>query len=285
MNAPSLRFTTVSLDGDMQTTTTRYICGLNERFEHRNCSGHGDGTPSAKVRYEYGPLRAAIFNRDLGYAFEVEPASRVYTACRTNKHGGPIWSKPHRMEQPKKSGKTRLSHIETIDTGESREMFGYIARHVITTSRQTRDSEFLSESQMDGWYIDPPAAWLNLHPPLRPGTFTYLSSPTSERDDYKFTENGERETGFVLLSTRTDKHVSRDETGNPKEFRSVRREEVTEFSETPLELDLFVPPLEFKRVPQLSNGLGYARRYRMRLRWEMLKDSLSLPKRIARFTG
>ena len=69
------------------------------------------------------------------------------------------------MDWPKKSGKTRHCHIETIDTGERREMFGYIARHVVTRSRQTRDSEFLSEFQMDGWYIDPPTAWLNLHPP------------------------------------------------------------------------------------------------------------------------
>src|SRR5271165_4853400 len=151
VSALSLRFTAVSLIDDMHTTSTRYICGRNERIENRSCSGHRD-SPTAKPRYEYGPLRAAIFNRDLGYTFEVEPASRFYTAFRTNEHGNPIWSKPHRLEQPNKTGKTRYSHIETIDTGERREMFGYTARHVITTTRQTRDSELLGESVIDGWY-------------------------------------------------------------------------------------------------------------------------------------
>src|SRR5271157_1240569 len=146
MSTSSLRFTTVSTIGDMQTSATRHMCGRNERIEHRNCSGHRD-SPSAKPRHEYGPLRAVIFNRDLGYTFEVEPASRVYTAFRTNEHGNPIWSKPQRIEQPKKSGKTRHYRIETVDTGERREVFGYTARHVITTTLATRDLELQSESQ------------------------------------------------------------------------------------------------------------------------------------------
>ena len=80
----------------MKTSTTQYICGRNKRIERRSCSGHSDTTFPTKVRYEYGPLRAAIFNRDLGYAFEVEPASGVYTAFRANEYGSPIWSKPQR---------------------------------------------------------------------------------------------------------------------------------------------------------------------------------------------
>ncbi len=285
--SPSLRFTTVSFFGDMQTTETRYICGRNERLENRSCSGHGDGSPSSKLRYEYGPLRAVIHNRDLRYTFELEPASRVYTAFRTNEHGQPTWSKPHRMKQPRSSGITRLFQTETIDTGERREVFGYVARHVITTTLETRDSELQSQSQMDGWYIDPPAAWLNLHPPLPPGGFCYIYSlgSTSEKDDYKFTETGTRETGFILLRTRTNKNVCRDEAGNPRDYRSVHRGEVTEFSETPLEPDLFVPPPNFKRVPQLPDSSRHRLPYRMRLRWEMFKDSITLPNRIAKFTG
>ncbi len=124
-------------------------------------------------------------------------------------------------------------------------MFGYLARHLISTTLETRDSELLSESQMDGWYIDPPAAWLNPHSPLPPGKFTYISVFTSEKDDYKFTETGKRETGFALLYTRTQTQVCRDATGNSRDYRSVLHQEVTEFSETPLEPDLFVPPLDF----------------------------------------
>jgi hypothetical protein len=193
VNAPSLRVTWVHAVGDMKTSTTQYICGRNKRIERRSCNGHSDTTFPTKVRYEYGPLRAAIFNRDLGYAFEVEPASGVYTAFRANEYGSPIWSKPQRLAEIKPSGKTRHCHLDTVDTGERREMFGYIARHIVTKNRQSRDSQLLGESEVDAWYVDPPAAWRSLHPPLPPGVFTYLYASPGENDDYKFTEAGRQE--------------------------------------------------------------------------------------------
>jgi hypothetical protein len=158
VTGPSLRFTTVSLFGDMPTTRTEYICGLNTRSESRSCSGHSDTTPPTNVRYEYGPLRAYIHNRDLNYRFELEPAKRIYTAWQVNEYGGPKWAKLRQVEQQKRSGRTVHAHTETINTAERRELFDYTARRVITRNRQTRDSQVLSEFECDGWYIDPPAA-------------------------------------------------------------------------------------------------------------------------------
>lgn len=284
MTESNLRFTMVRKFDEMRTSSTEYIRGLNKRSESRSCRGISDTIPPTDVRYEYGPLRVHILNRDLGYSFEVEPATRIYAAFRVNGSGSPVWIKPRRMEPPKRSGKTVHTHIETIDTGERKERFGYIARHVITRTRQMRDSRTLSESECDGWYIDPPAAWSNLHPPPKPGEFCYLASGTGPKDDHKFTEAGKRETGFALLATRT--HSSfRDETGTSNTHESVHREEVIEFSEAPLESDLFVPPLDFKRIPQLPDGVRYRLAHRIRLRWEMLKDSFSLPNRIVKFTA
>ncbi|HMF78969.1 MAG TPA: hypothetical protein VK604_25145 [Bryobacteraceae bacterium] len=42
-------------------------------------------------------------------------------------------------------------------------MSGYTARHVIVRNNDVCDAEPLSASECDGWYIDPPAAWLELH--------------------------------------------------------------------------------------------------------------------------
>jgi hypothetical protein len=281
----SLRFTTVRLFGDMQTAATQYIRGLNTRSESRSCRGISDTKPPTNVRYEYGPLRAYILNRDLGYRFEVEPATHAYTAFRVNEHGSPAWAKPRKYEPAKRSGKTIHHYIDTIDTGERRELFGYTARRVVTRTRQMQDSQMLSESECDGWYIDPPAAWANLHPPPKVGTFDHATVGTGARDDHKFTETGKRETGFTLLATRTDRSSLKEETGNLRTHEGVAREEVAEFSEAPLEPDLFVPPHDFKRVPQLSDGVPYALPHRLRLRWEILKDSLSLPNTIANFTA
>ena len=189
------------------------------------------------------------------------------------------------MEPRKPSGRTVHTHTETSDTGERREFFHHTARRVITRSRQVRDSQLLNESECDGWYIDPPAAWLNLHPPPKPGTFYHVCGGSGDRDDYKFTEVGDRETGFLLLETRTHNSYLHDETGNSRTHESVHHDEVTEFSETPLMPDLFVPPLDFKRVPQLPDELRYSLAFRLRLRWEAWKDSLHLPSRIAKFTA
>jgi hypothetical protein len=260
VTGPSLRFITAHLIGDMPTTRTEYIRGLNTRSESRSCSGHSDTTPATNVRYEYGPLRAHIYNRDLNYHFDLELAARIYTAYQVNEYGSPKWTKPHQTELPQRSGRTIRTHTETIDTGERREIFHCIARRVVTRTLQTRDEQLVNESECDGWYIDPPSAWLTLYPP-KPGTLHHLCFGTGERDDYKFTEVGKRETGLALLSTRRHKSFFQDETGRLREHEAVDREEITEFSESPLPADLFVPPSDFKRVPQLPDGLRYTRAY------------------------
>jgi hypothetical protein len=285
MGAPSLRFTSVSLLGGLPTSRTEYICGRNTRSESRSCTGHSATTPPTNVQYEYGPLRGHIHNRDLSYGFELDLATRIYTAFRVNEYGSPVWIKPRRVQPVKRSGQTLHVHTETIDTGERREMFAYTARHVITKSRQMRDSQLLSESECDGWYIEPPAAWLSLHPP-KPGTFYHvLSFGHGGIDDYKFTETGKRETGFIVLVRRTHKSSYRDETGSLRTHESVHHEEITELSEIPLQSELFVPPRDFRRVPHLPNGIRYSLAHRTRLRWEMLKDSFSLQNRIAKFSA
>jgi len=269
----------------MRSAVTEYICGLNTRTESCSCSGISDTVPTTNVRYEYGPLRARILNRDLGYGFEVEPATRTYTAYPVNKLGRPVGAKPQKIKLPGPSGRTVHSYLDTIDTGEREEQFGYTARRVITRKRQVRDEQVLSESECEGWYIDAPAAWANLYPPLKADTYTHLISGNEPMDDYKFSETGTRETGFALVITWRHRSSFRDETGNVRIHENVHREEITEFSEDRLGPDLFVPALNFKRVPQLPDGTQYKLAYRLRLRWEVLKDSLSLPKKIAKFTA
>lgn len=285
VTGPSLRFTTASLFGDMPVSRTEYACGLNTRSESRSCSGHSAATPPANGRYEYGPWRAYIHNRDIGYRFELEIEARIYTACRVDEYGSPVWTKPQQIPPPKRSGRTVHSHTDTIDTGDRKEMFGHTARHIITKSSQTRDGELLSESESDGWYIDPPMAWLNVYPP-KPGVCDLgVSSGMGERDDYKFTETGKSETGFMLLVTRTHKSFLLDQDGTRRVHEAVYRDEVAEFSEAPLHADLFVPPHGYRRVLQLPAGVRYPLPHRVRLCWELLKDRTGWQKKIAQTHG
>jgi hypothetical protein len=234
------------------------------------------------LRYEYGPLRAYIQNRDLRYCFEIDLDTGVYTAWRTNSYGNPAWIKPLiRTEPQERSGSTVHSHTETVDAKERKTLCGYTARRVITKNTYRRDSELTHESELDGWYIDAPAAWLNLNPPPKKGAFLTFHAVGSKRDDLKFTETGERETGFPLLVAGANRSYFRDQEGVMRSHESSHREEVTEFSEAPLESKVFIPPRDFIRVMQLPSVIRYSFSNRLRLRWEMLKDSYQLHKKLA----
>lgn len=262
MTGASLTFTrTVSLNGT-QTKSTQYILGWNTRSEQGS--------------------RVDIYNRDLGYHFRLDLAQQYYMAYRTNEYGSPKWSRPVSTEPLKRSGRTTHHHLETVDTGERKQLFGWEARRVITKTRTTRDSQIQGESECDGWYINPPAAWLALHPPPPAGTFTYLASG-AERDDYKFTEAGKRENGFALFLRRSNKSFLQDEQGNSKSFETTHEEEVTELSEAALTRELFVPPRSCKRVALFQDGMRYRLGYRARFHWELLKDLLVLPRKVAEF--
>src|SRR5438128_591002 len=145
MSDASLRYVIVSTHGTTRSSRTEYIRGRNSRSE-------------------YGPLRALIQNRDLGYQFHLDLESRVYTAIELNEYRRVGWLE-RRVNRHRPSGRTVHVRTETIDTGERKEMFGYTARRVIIrwSQRYTPDDESRSgDLETDGWYIDPPV-WLALH--------------------------------------------------------------------------------------------------------------------------
>ncbi len=273
MPDPSLAFTTIHRGrGGMETSRKEFILGRNTRSEHRDCSGQIDASQPNGVRYEYGPRRAVIQNREIDYLFELDLDAHLFTAARMNEYGSPAWIEPRRLPARKPSGRTIHVHAETTGTGERQEMFGHAARRVLTRTARKSSSESdrnTGETHSDGWYIDPPPAW-QLAQPRRPGSVCVLSSPgpNGERDDFKFTFTGERETGFPLLLTTTHR-------GSFNAQETVEHMQVAEFSEAPLDPRLFLPPADFRRVPQLPGALPHGIAHKFRLQWELLKDRLA----------
>jgi hypothetical protein len=276
MPEPSLRYEIVSIHDEMRHSRIEYILGRNSRSEARNCNGYCDGDPNqpgAVTRYRYGPLHTHIQNRDLHYHFQLDLESGVYTASRVNEYGSPSWVKP-KTTKPQPSGRTVYVHMQTVDTGERREMYRHTARRVITrtTQRVSPESDCgPSETEVDGWYIDPPAAWLTLYPP-HPGSYAILCA-NGQFDKPVFTHDGPREMGFPMFLARTYRSNFTDAEGNVRDHTFVSREEVTEFSEESLAYDLFVPPKDFHRVLQLPGGMPLPFALRMRLGWEKLRDT------------
>jgi len=275
MSEPSLRFVVEHVRGKMRISRTEYILGRNSRSESRDCRGCSDGSPNQPngMQFQFGPLRAMIQNRDLQHTFHLDLESRVYTAWRLNENGGSISTAPQgRALQP--SGRTLNVQTETIDTGERQELFGYKARRMIirTTHRFTAENNrHPVETEVDGWYIDPPAAWLAIHPPT-PGRAILQVAVNGQVDTPVFTDIGPRESGFPLLIKRTCRSSFRDVEGNMRIHTSEDLEEVTGFSEATLDSGLFVPPRGFRRVSHLPGGRPVPFALRLRVGWENLKD-------------
>jgi hypothetical protein len=141
----SLRY--VIVHGEARFSRTEYICGRNWRSEYRNGPFLVGGDPNRPetMQLEFGPRRALIQNRDLGYQFDIDLESRVYTAFELHEYRRPGSFTP-KVESNEPSGRTVHVRTETIDTGERKEMFGYTARRVTirTTYRYSPDDDAAS---------------------------------------------------------------------------------------------------------------------------------------------
>ena len=145
--------------------------------------------------------------------------------------------------------------ITTNDTGERKQIFGYTARHVVTTEKRTPLEGAVSPPQeqiTDGWYIDLDTS-ISCDPPGRPGAFAMLGGGRNGKIDYptlKFA--GQRETGFALSTTRRDTLFLPD--GSRREGARVFTMQVTDLSTAPLPIDLFDIPPGFRQVREIRRG-------------------------------
>lgn len=150
-----IKMTIESVVAGNSSARTSYLEADRLRVEYRNSFGgrrHGD--------VNYGPRMARIVRCDLGEAYELNLDASEYTST-------PYPPKPLTLEEMKARGldlgtrqaaaPTIRVEIKTTDTGERKEMFGRVARHVITTNTSTPLEGSHSEPQesvTDAWYID-----------------------------------------------------------------------------------------------------------------------------------
>jgi hypothetical protein len=141
------------------------------------------------------------------------------------------------------------STITTRDTGERKQMFGYQARHIITTmvmdSSPDACSTVKTRMEIDGWYIDAAfaldcdlgSAYQNYQPPATPGGC---------RDRYVTKQVGTAKKGFPVWEKTT--MFGPDGTAS---FTNIN--EVIEFSQATLEASLFEPPAGYREVKDFAS--------------------------------
>ena len=212
---------------DYQSTTM--IKGKRERSES-STGGMNTGT----VSITQCDLRRTIQVNDNSRKYLITPMESDATDVDA---GSAAISTGSTSGGPTQRGGVVTMTINTTDTGERKEMFGFTARHLkrSMTSQTSPDACYQNQIRMDtdGWYI-------NLEYGLncgseRPPQTGGRTAPGGCRDRYQFRRTGPATLGYPLIETMT--MYSAD--GRPMFSRT---QEVIELSRQPLDAALFDVP-------------------------------------------
>jgi hypothetical protein len=220
--------------------STQYVKGARERNE----MSIGKGL----VNLTQCDLKRAVQINDTAKTYLVQPfgagAATPNTQADTGNHR-PSAANP----QPKRGGV--VSHTTTLtDTGERKEMFGFIARHIKTSmiSESSPDACYQQKIRMesDGWYIDLPFA---AGCPQQVSTASYNAYNQNQcQDEYRVKNIGSGKLGFPLDVTTT--MFSADDQ------KTVMKREVLELSRATLDDALFELPAGYTEAKDYQQLMG-----------------------------
>lgn len=215
-------------------TSTQYLSASNSRFEWANGPANIAGHRIADIVH-YGESANQRFMLDLD--------AHEYIFFETDKNAGKT-----SYAGPYKNSGTLAIWIDSTDTGERRQMFGHVARHIVTKERRVPGAGSCSnsaESQTDGWYIDYSALPEWRRP--RPGMFFVTTGGCFDKVEV---HRSGVDLGFPL-KVNTTLHNNLPG-ADPRIVTNTSTMEVIEFTEAPLDPALFVVPSDFHRVAELS---------------------------------
>lgn len=223
---------------DMQSTTM--IKGQRERSEtSMNVPGMPAGMNMGQVNITQCDMKRTIQINDRARKYLITPmeaddsSANDTSGARSPTNGGP---------SPRGGGVVTVT-VNTVDTGERREMFGFNARHLKQTmmTESSPDSCYQQHMKMsrDGWYI-------NLEYGLncgtdRPPQVGRMSAPQGCRDRYQFRRTGPTNLGYPLMETTTIY-------GPDGSVQNTMMKEVVELSRQPLDAALFDVPAGYMQA-------------------------------------
>ena len=260
--------------GSQPLERTEYVQGDRRRIEQRGSQG-----------MVYGPWIATITRCDLGQMFDLNLADREYEAHPIPKFPTLEERRANAAKQPKPSKPPEPNlriEIKTVDTGERKQIFGYAARHVITTTKETplgslkRDP---SESVRDGWYIDldRTISCDQKRPDGNVVAFGFATVGGSGTDIPVPTASviGKQETGYPV-QLKITAHTTRTlADGTKKEFTNASETRVTELSSGPLDPALFEVPRGFRQVDAIKRNPPVPFLMQWRFAWQRWRVKLA----------
>jgi hypothetical protein len=292
------------MDGERTPTDNQYGIKITRRWDSRNSVGDLGDSSYAQIFYiqgewrrleqsptwrvdrkadgstarVYGPRIVSIVRTDLRQMFELNLDTSEYTQMPfpPNQKLEPLTkeeleARGIKMPLPGEAVKpTFRIETRTRDTGERKQMFGYLARHVITTRKEIPfegSGRLAQERIKDGWYIDLepkfypslyPLPSLNAQGKSAKSDHSYLSGNSNLSGNSKvpekpeFVDIGEPENGFALQELLTSR-VLKFPDGSTRQTEHTAETVVT-LEKGTYDLALFEVPSGFKRVRQINRN-------------------------------
>jgi hypothetical protein len=248
-------------------TRTEYLAPDRLRNEWQSQMRDGSGPPMATI----------IQRGERDRVFMLDLVAHEYITYETAR-GSTVAVKGPVVD----SGGTLKIWIESTDTGERKELFGHIARHIITREKRVVGPGACSKpslSETDGWYIDGTVLpeW---HRQKKNNYGVVLAAEVSAGSNDKCFNKMDKievhrsgvETGFPVKVTTTLTSEVTQADGSPRTLSSTWGSEVVELKEGPLELALFDVPKDFRRVESLRSWA--AQPPRQLTGWEWFKQKV-----------
>ncbi len=180
----------------MPTQSTTMIKGLRERSETNMSMG---GMNMSQTSITQCDLRRTIQINDRARKYMISPMD----ADEANGASTSAAADPATGDTSRRGGLVTMT-VNTIDTGERKQMFGFTARHLKRTIMSQSSPDACGQQQMkietDGWYINLEygLSCPTQRPPQRPGM-----ASTGCRDRYQYKHNGPSNLGYPLVETTT----------------------------------------------------------------------------------
>src|SRR2546421_1626943 len=220
---------------EMQSSTM--IKGQRERSEtSMNMPGMPAGMNMGQVNITQCDMKRTIQINDRARKYFITPmdtdSGDANASMPSGRAGGTV----------RRGGVVTIT-LNTVDTGERREMFGFTARHLKQTmmSESSPDACYQQHMKMerDGWYI-------NLEYGLncgtdRPPQVGRMTAPQGCRDRYQFKRTGPTNLGYPLMETTTIY-------GPDGSVQTTMTKEVVELSRQPLDAALFDVPAGYTQA-------------------------------------
>ena len=252
---------------DFNDERTEYAQGESRRSDVQAFVGISPADPGLPR-----PHMALISHCETGKGYEVDLDSHEYVEGKLPHYLSEEEYRKRAEEAKKKVAEkptlppTLRLEGNTVDTGETRTIFGHTARHLITTYKEIPLEEGVQKEAQerieDGWYLDMPEPATSCVPGymLRGHNmvFTTLRSPGTKENDIRIEAH---HTGPVVEGMAVKLTITTKRKIDGKETDSFYEREVVELSEEPLDPALFEVPPGFKKVSRLyQHAVEHARK-------------------------